>query len=332
MATYTVRNGRITVRVRLTNPPMARAKTFATKGEAKAWVAKIEHEHAQQLAGDVPKQPFAALLMRYADTVSNTKRSCDRERLRIAALLRDPLAAVCAQALNETHIAAWRDLRLKLVSAAAVNRDWNLLSNVCHVATDEWHWLKRSPLTKVKRPPEAPARDRLITADELAALQVCMGNDINTSRGRIWYALKFALATGMRAGEICGLRWQDVQGRVARIAMTKNGTPRDVPLFAAARDVLDKMEPLKNDGNTHAWDGLIFGLNPASLDAIFRRCKEQSGVSGFTFHDSRANAITAMVAQGVDVLTLARIVGHRDVRMLQRYYRKSAADIAAMFD
>lgn len=46
------------------------------------------------------------------------------------------------------------------------------------------------------------------------------------------------------------------------------------------------------------------------------------------FHDSRAEALTRL-ARKVDVMTLARISGHKDLRvLLETYYRESAADIA----
>ena len=55
-------------------------------------------------------------------------------------------------------------------------------------------------------------------------------------------------------------------------------------------------------------------------------------IKGLTFHDSRAYALTAL-ARKVDVLTLAKISGHRDLRILSNtYYRESAEDIAQRLD
>lgn len=50
-----------------------------------------------------------------------------------------------------------------------------------------------------------------------------------------------------------------------------------------------------------------------------------------TFHDARATAITRL-SKRLDILELARMVGHRDPRSLMVYYRKSATDIAAKLD
>ena len=71
-----------------------------------------------------------------------------------------------------------------------------------------------------------------------------------------------------------------------------------------------------------------FGISTASLDALFRKARERSCIEGLTFHDRRHAAITRL-AKKLNVLDLTRIVGHRDLRMLQVYYNESAKDIAA---
>ena len=55
--------------------------------------------------------------------------------------------------------------------------------------------------------------------------------------------------------------------------------------------------------------------------------KAKAGVVGLTFHDARAEAITRL-SKKLDILQLARMVGHKDLKMLSVYYRESAADIA----
>jgi integrase len=63
------------------------------------------------------------------------------------------------------------------------------------------------------------------------------------------------------------------------------------------------------------------------MDATFRKLKRKANILDLHFHDSRAEAATRLAAK-VDVLTLARILGHRDIRSLMIYYRESAEDIA----
>jgi integrase len=75
----------------------------------------------------------------------------------------------------------------------------------------------------------------------------------------------------------------------------------------------------------------VFTVDAASRDALFRKARERARIEGLTFHDSRATALTRL-ARKLDVLSLAKMVGHRDPRSLMVYYRETAADIAKRLD
>jgi len=64
---------------------------------------------------------------------------------------------------------------------------------------------------------------------------------------------------------------------------------------------------------------------------LFRSIKRRAKVDGFTFHDSRHLAITRL-SRKLDVLALARMVGHRNLSQLQAYYNESAEDLAKRLD
>lgn len=198
----------------------------------------------------------------------------------------------------------------------------NLISNVFAVARKEWKWIGTSPTADVKRPKSPSARNRLVSQKEIETMCIALGwrHDIidvapTTKQQRIALAFLFAIETAMRASEICSLREADVQGRVARLHMTKNGLPRDAPFSARALEI---------------W-GMVpegFGVTAATLDAMFRVARKRAGILDMTFHDTRYEAITRL-ARKLHVLDLARMVGHSDIRQLQTYYNETAADIAA---
>jgi integrase len=112
--------------------------------------------------------------------------------------------------------------------------------------------------------------------------------------------------------------------RVAHLpaGLTKNGHKRDVPLSTRARELLALLPKT---------DGPLFGLMSASLDALFRKAKARCVIDSLTFHDTRHEAITRL-SKKLGVLELARIVGHRDLKMLMVYYNASAAEIAHRLD
>lgn len=309
----------------------------ATKAAAVAWAEQREAEIEGGAAVVARRITFGELLRRYADEVSPTKRGARWERIRISALvdgrpdafpavLPDPVCRVRLVELNETHIAGWRDRRLRQVSPASVRREWSLLSNACQVAINEWRWMASSPMRAVRRPQESEPRSRLATDDELARILYCLGYDRDqvpaTKTARVGAALAFAVETAMRAGEIAGLRWQDVElaRRYVRTSGKTAAARREVPLSSEAGRILAQLREVA-DGDS------VFQLAAASIDALFRKARGKAGVVGLTFHDSRHLAITRL-ARVMDVLELARMVGHRDLKMLMIYYNASAEDLA----
>jgi len=109
----------------------------------------------------------------------------------------------------------------------------------------------------------------------------------------------------MRQGEIWSMKWQDVylDKRFVRLHETKNNTKRDVPLSTKAIGLLNLL-------NSRA-SSKVFASNQNSSATIFRRCLKLAGIAGLTFHDTRHEALTRL-ARKLDVLDLARMVGHRD--------------------
>ncbi|MBX9638080.1 MAG: site-specific integrase [Nitrosomonas sp.] len=301
-----------------------RSKTFNTKAECTFWAAEIEQEILAGESGKVPVKKFSDLLRRYADEVSPAKRGCDWEVTRINMICRDEISEVMLSQLKSDKFASWRDRRLRNVSVGTVLREWNLLSHVINVSIKEWGWLKENPLKNVKRPPQPRPRDRLISEDEIQRLLFALGYNYErkpeTYSSRVGAALLFAIETAMRAGEIVSLNWDRVNldKRTALLIETKNGHKREVPLSGEAIRILNQLQ---------TENGSVFNLKSSQIDSLFRKAKKMALIEGLTFHDSRATAITRL-SKKVDILTLSRISGHRDLRMLQIYYRESAEEIA----
>jgi integrase len=197
-----------------------------------------------------------------------------------------------------------------------------LLSSALSHARREWQMIRDNPMRDVRKPAEPPARDRLPTWGELRRLRYVAGSDLTQAQARAFHAFGFAMRTGMRAGEICALEWSDIGDRTAKLHRSKTGAGRVVPLSSHARRMLDDLRPVTGPA------GPVFRLRPPQLDALWRKVRSKAGVEGLTFHDSRAAALTAL-SRRVDVLTLARISGHKDVSLLMRvYYRESPDDLA----
>lgn len=75
----------------------------------------------------------------------------------------------------------------------------------------------------------------------------------------------------------------------------------------------------------------IFDIDSTSLDVLWRKLRDRAGVVDLRFHDSRHEAISRL-ARKLDVLDLARMVGHRNISQLMGYYNATAEEIAGSLD
>lgn len=304
--------------------------TFDTKAEAMAWAVETEKAIQAGKRGEIPDKTFGQLLERYRDEISITKKGERWERLRIGMLCRDEIAKIKLQELKTEHFATWRDRRLRSVSAASVLREWTLISHALNIAVAEWRWLRENPIKGVRRPAEPPPRDRRPSGYENERLLFALGYDYektpSTVTARVGAAWLFAQETALRAGEIAGLTRDrvDLEKRYVRLVETKNGTRRDVPLSAEAVRILRQVDEVR-DGPS------VFGLTVQQIDALFRKGKARAMIEDLHFHDSRHEAITRL-AKKLDVLELARMVGHRDLRQLMVYYNATAEELAQKLD
>ena len=307
-----------------------RRATFPTKGIASQWAISTQAEiiTSKQRFGGIPNITFGKLLERYRDQVSVIKAGEKWERVRINQLLRDPISLIMLPKLNETHVAEWRDRRLKSVSNASVRREWNLLSAACSIAMKEWKWLSFHPMKNVRRPAAPQARDRRVTDDELAALIFVLGYESDvppkTQTARVGAAFLFAIETAMRMGEITGLVWErvDIKNQIAHLEQTKNGTRRHVPLSTEAIKILENLRSINKSGS-------VFAINSANLDSLFRKAKAKAMIEDLHFHDTRHEAITRLAQNPkLTVLDIARIVGHKNLNQLQTYYNPTAGELA----
>lgn len=299
-----------------------KSQVFATKAEAVNWAAREETAIVDVEAGVFPKRTLAEAIDDYVAKVSVLKAGARMEEMRLASLKRD-FPAMCAKILSKittADIAVWRDERLKHVTKGSVQRELSTISNLFSVARREWKWCGESPTRDLKAPGANPARERLPTQSEVRRLLrgLCYRTDeLPTSKtAECGYAYLLALRTGMRAGELLQLSPATVQGNVAVVThkmQYKTGRPRRVPLSRHAVRLLK------------GFPG--FTVSSASLDALFRKARDRLLIDDLHFHDARASALTRFSAK-VDVLELARISGHKDLRILNEvYYRKSSEDI-----
>jgi integrase len=281
------------------------SRTFKLKREAEIWAAQVESEIIGKRGGSIPAHlTLSDLFDRYEREVSKGKKGEKWESVRLALFKRDRIAAVRLRVLDAPHVSDWQTRRLESVSGASVRRERNLMNHAFNIAVNEWKWLRENPWKGIRRPPESKPRDRIATDAELTKLEKAAGDKLR--RVIVW-----AVETGMRAGEIAGLR--QIYGNIAVLDMTKNGTGRSVPLSKKAVSV---------------WVDGGFGLTAGSISAEFAKLTKAVGIEGLTFHDLRHTCATRL-AKILNPYELSKMLGHKDLNMVLRvYYSQDAAETA----
>lgn len=314
---------------------VVKSKSFRTKAEAVAWANRTEMEIEIEIEtgsySEIVDIPFSDVVERYLREVTLKKRSARKETLLLYRFLELPIVKKSLKELKEEDFQKWRDERLRTVSSATVLREWAVISHIFNTAITEWKLLKNNPLKGVKKPATPKPRTRRYSQDEIDALIYSSGFSFDelptTATSRVGAAILFAIETAMRAGEIVNLTWEHIhfEDRIAHLPKTKNGWPRDVPLSTQAIKILKLLEQIK-EGES------VFQLSSSLLDALFRKLKNRMMLEDLHFHDTRREALTRL-AEKVDVMTLAKISGHRDLSILQNtYYAPDMKKVAHLLD
>lgn len=331
-------------RVQIARKGIRLSGTFSTKRAAEAWATEKETQILKGTYRGSGSRTVGDLFTEYGRRVSDKKAGARWENTRIAAFKKN-FPDLAAKPLNEVtshDFGLWRDARLagipdpsyppgdkkyllNPVTAGSVIREINLFSHAFTTARDEWKWIAESPLSGVRRPKEPKPRDRRISEDELERLMHALGYEAGKSpetlSARIALIIQFAIETGARASEICGLTWERVHDRHFHLDKTKNGFARDVPMSTRARGIVGEAGKITKGKPT------VFEVPPESLDALFRKAKNRCEIENLHFHDTRHEACTRL-ARKLDVLDLARMLGIRDLKILSVYYNETAHDMA----
>lgn len=326
MATFTKRGNRWEAQVRRKGYP-SQTKSFIMKSDAQEWARYIEQQVDRRSLPYDPRKldniTLKQLLDKYLDEVIPQKRSPEREislvkafMIRSAKLVELPLSAI-----GVSHFCIYRDKRAKVVKPATVCRELGLIQHAYDIAIKEWEYpILFNPVARVKKPEIRNRRERRLSFGELKgllkSLAVCQSPQMRL------IAL-FAIATGMRRGEILAAEWRhlNLDSRILYIPITKTGHPRTIPLTRRAVRVLNELGGLTGTGR------YIFTITENSFRMAWKRVIKRAKVVDLHFHDFRHEAISRFFERGLSVPEVALISGHRDYRMLFRYTHLKAEDV-----
>jgi integrase len=238
--------------------------------------------------------------------------------------------------LRPAHIAEWQQLlqerggyARRALSAKTTFHARALLSAALRWAC-KMQLLAVNPCAVVDAPKVRRSDARALTREEVARLlQACSG-----SRWAPFVTL--ALTVGARRGELLALRWLNINIESKTVAIeaslsqtkagialkgTKTDKARSVPLSRPALEALQRQRAMQaadklRAGALYEDRGWVFAdelgacISPMAATDAYARIAQKAKISSTRLHDMRHTAATTLLLSGVDVRTVAGILGH----------------------
>jgi integrase len=292
------------------------------KDEAAALAARTQAEAAAR-----ERDRFEAVAERYIASGLDGKRSAGET----ARLLRQgPIAAWSGRhvaSIRRSDVAELLDTirRRSLATARLTYAALRGLFGWCI----ERELVEASPCDHVKAPPRPPARDRVLSDDELAAIWHS-SNAVGHPFGPI---VKLLMLTGQREAEVAGMRWSEIDLTAATWVIpkerTKNRREHLVDLSPQALAIVQavprtgellfpaRKSPARKHARSEGADpGPVVGFSAAKrlFDGdVMRKTKEplpSAALAPWRFHDLRRTAATRMAELGFEPHVVERVLNH----------------------
>lgn len=316
-----------------------RSKTFARRADAETWARQVEHEFDTGFVGlssEQAKWTLADALQAYIDEEAPTKKGYAKEIYRCERFIDTLEFADCKIGdITPEMISAWRDLRLKTVSAQSVGREMNQLSSVFTWIIKAKHFkLRINPVYLVLRPKGykgKPRNKRWLEKDVQRFLTACNWNQDalpHWKKDYVPWAVLIAIETAMRLSELCAVSIGDIdlEKRYLVVQDSKNGESRDVPLTRRAAELIGLLI-----AGRPATAKLI-PMAPNTLSTYAREVKTAAGMQAWRFHDTRHEGTTRLSKKYSNVLELSAVTGHKSLENLRRYYNPTPEELVSRLD
>lgn len=334
----TERNGRYRCQVRRAG--FNKCDTFDSKADAKAWGTRIEREISELRAHGVlqPKGVSVGdLIDRHIEEFYPT-RKWGRSKSADLARLKKDLGSIPAAKLTEAHVIDYfRGRSASGAGPATLSGPLDYLCGVLRDARSLWHLdvpqaqaeAARATLRRSGFAGKSKERARRVSDGEIDAIIA----HFEQQPTQLPYPdiVRMLVATGMRAGELARIEWQDLDEsqRTLVIRQRKHPDPTEkarndqqIPLLDVGR--FDPLAIILRQPRTGA---RIFRFNVRTISSTFPRAMRKVGLRDLHVHDLRHEALSRLFEAGYHIEQVALVSGHRDWKMLKRYTHLRAVDL-----
>ena len=317
---------------------------LAKKIQRKKMSARDENRHL-----DIKREVnfrMGTLIDRYRDEYAVKKKSYSREKSVLEGI-RKELGHLFVREVDGATVHGWyRGLTdEKDLSAGTAVRHFNVMHHMMEKASTIWSnetGIDRNPADQIEVYRPDDQRERYLSSEELKSLKAALDQkmyrastrEINRTFYRLRTIVLIALTTGMRMAEIFGLVWSDLrygEGVIAVRSKLKGGKIRYVPMTPELSAELrkypaeigqERLFPPKRDAKGER----------QRVEGSFETILELAGIQSFRFHDLRHTFASWYMMNGGDLYELAKILGHSNIRITERYAKLGKTHIARTGD
>ena len=309
------------------------SKTFSKKSHARAWggkrVSELEADGGALVHQRIPS--IGKLIQMYLDDARLGGKSGRTKIFTLKMLMDCDLAKIKAHELRQHHIIQYcKDRSAAGAGASTVSADISFLRSVYKVARpvfglnvdDSEIALVLPVLHNMGLIGKSQRRSRRPTKEEINLLLEGLKKREQSPINEIPFCdlLIFSIYSCMRIGEVCRLRWADLDQKHKTILVRDRKDPRKkmgnhmvVPLLGQAWDIINQQEEI---------DDRIFPYNERSVTAGFQRVRNALGIQDLRYHDLRREGASRLFEMGFSIEEVAQVTGHRNISLLWQVYRE----------
>ncbi|MDA2920772.1 site-specific integrase [Desulfobacterota bacterium AH_259_B03_O07] len=311
-------------------------KRIITKTMAREMLKKIEQQvklgQYDMLDAEIPT--FKEFSKDYVEYQKDVKRIRSHNQSRVAvnyfsAYFGDnKLSTITAEDID-----IYKQGRLdKGAKPGTIKRELNVIKNLFNRAKRWKKFFGENPVSQSGMPEVHDQKERVLSMEEEKRLIEAIPEEF---KGIILIALN----TGMRLGEILGLKWKWVDSEESLINLpqthTKTKKSRKVPINPTVRRILLERK-LKSGGSEFVFQGEASYSLRGKLQRSFKEACKRAEITDLRFHDLRHTVGTRLGEEGVPIQTISKLLGHTSTKMTERYVHpeesvKKATDILANF-
>ena len=239
------------------------------------------------------------------------------------------------QIRKDEIIALHHGHRAKGRAPASANRLLILMRYIFNLALKwETPGLLKNPAKGVPLLEENNKRERYLSQEEAQRLY----DAVQHSESRMLrFIVPMLILTGARKREVLDARWGDfdLQQRVWRIALSKSGKARYVPLSEGVVGLLDQLRaehatwPLAQRGSLWAFPNPNTGKPYSSIYYTWDTTRKKAGLPEVRIHDLRHSFASFLINAGRSIYEVQKILGHTQIKTTQRYSHLSQDTLLA---